>query len=110
MQFFATALTGLISSQYAIDQTANNIANANTPGFHRREIQMVNRKELSTSGRFLGGGSLIDIVSMVRNKTLETSLTQSIGDLASINHQLSYDQRMEFLFSNKPGSLNDRFN
>jgi flagellar hook-associated protein 1 FlgK len=110
MQFFATALTGLISSQYAIDQTANNIANANTPGFHRREIQMVNRKELSTAGRFLGGGSLIDIVSMVRNKTLETSLTQSIGDLASINHQLSYDQRMEFLFSNKPGSLNDRFN
>jgi flagellar hook-associated protein 1 FlgK len=110
MQFFATALTGLISSQYAIDQTANNIANANTPGFHRREIQMVNRKELSTSGRFLGGGSLVDIVSMVREKTLETSLTQSIGDLASINHQLSYDQRMEFLFSTKPGSLNDRFN
>lgn len=75
MQFFATALSGLISSQYAIDQTANNIANANTPGFHRREVQMVNRKELSTSGRFLGGGSLIDIVSSVRNKTLETSLT-----------------------------------
>jgi flagellar hook-associated protein FlgK len=110
MQFFATALTGLISSQYAIDQTANNIANANTPGFHRREIQMVNRKELSTSGRFLGGGSLIDIVSMVRNKSLETSLTHATGDLASIDHRLAYEQQVEFLFSNRPGSLYERFN
>lgn len=109
MQFFGTALSGLISSQYAIDQTANNIANANTPGFHRREIQMVNRKEHYVSGRFIGGGSLIDIVSSVRNKTLETSLTQSIGDLAAIDNQLSYEQRVEFLFSNRPGSLTERF-
>lgn len=110
MQFFSTALTGLISSQYAVDQTANNIANANTPGFHRREIQMVNRKELSTSGRFLGGGSLIDIVSMVRSKSLETSLTHATGDLASIDHRLAYEQQVEFLFSNRPGSLYERFN
>lgn len=110
MQFFATALSGMISSQYAIDQTANNIANANTPGFHRREIQMINRKELSNTGRFLGGGSLVDLVSSVRNKTLETSLTQSIGDLSAVDHQLTYQQRVEFLFSNRPGSLNERFN
>lgn len=110
MQFFSTALTGLISSQYAIDQTANNIANANTPGFHRREIQMVNRKELSDSGRFLGGGSMVDLVSMVRSRSLEAGLTHATGDLASIDHRLGYEQQVEFLFSNRPGSLYERFN
>lgn len=110
MQFFNSALSGLISSQYAIDQTANNISNANTPGFHRREIQLVNGRETSINGMPRAGGSMVDVISRARSLSLETSLTSATGDLASIDQRLLYEQQVEFFFSNRPGSLYERFN
>lgn len=35
------AMSGLRAQQYALDTTANNIANANTDGFHRQEVVFV---------------------------------------------------------------------
>jgi flagellar hook-associated protein 1 FlgK len=110
MQSLNTALSGLISSQYAIDQTANNISNANTPGFHRREVQMVSRRETSVNGLLRVGGSTVDIITRARNLAVESSLTSATGDLASIENRLVYENRLEFFFSNRPGSLYERFN
>lgn len=110
MQFYSVALSGLLASQYAIDQTANNIANANTPGFHRREILMANRKELQFNGRFLGGGSMVKLVRGVREQVIEHSLSQATGDLSAIDQRLHYENQIESLFVNRSGSLNERFN
>lgn len=45
MKVLSTAVSGLQATTRRLDTSAHNIANANTPGFHRHEVKAAARAE-----------------------------------------------------------------
>ncbi|HEX4752011.1 MAG TPA: flagellar basal body protein [Solirubrobacterales bacterium] len=74
-----TALRGLIAQQDALDTTGHNIANANTVGYSRQEVDMSASQALeivtgSTNGNGsaeLGTGVDVDGVTRARDRFLD---------------------------------------
>jgi len=60
---FVSSLSGMNAAQYGLSTTQHNIANANTPGFTRQQIQLSARPAL-TSGVAVGQG--VDVVGVKR--------------------------------------------
>lgn len=106
---YSIGLTALRGNQFAIDSVAHNIANANTPGFHRREVMMSARADYRIDGRIIMGGMDIDRIRSIRDGILEASLTNSVGETALISQQLQTEQTIESLFASGTGSLHERF-
>jgi flagellar hook-associated protein 1 len=74
-----TAVSGLSAAQRAIDVTAQNIANANTVGYSRQQVQL-SARGTSTAAHFYTGGNeailggvQIDAVVRVRDTFLESA-------------------------------------
>ncbi len=109
MFHFSTGITAINISQFAIDAISHNIANANTPGFHRRQTILQALPEYQVNNRLIGGGVGLSQYRLMRNQMLENSLSGSIGDLASVQQQLRTDNRVESLFGSGPGSLEQLF-
>jgi flagellar hook-associated protein 1 len=69
-----TALSGLEAAQAAIDTTGQNIANANTPGYSRQEVNETERNPLTiqTLSSVTGAGSQlgqgVDITTIARER------------------------------------------
>lgn len=61
---FTSSLSGLNAAQYGISTTEHNIANANTPGFTRQQIQLSPRPAPSNGSGFVGQG--VDVVGVKR--------------------------------------------
>jgi flagellar hook-associated protein 1 len=90
-----TALSGLEAAQAAIDTTGQNIANADTPGYSRQQVDMTERDPLTIQslsnvtggGSQLGQGVDITTISRVRDQFLDvqyrTQNTQTNGDNTS---------------------------
>ena len=57
-------LSGVLGHQNALNTTGNNIANANTPGYSRQEVQFESGNSLYTSNGYVGQG--VDIASIMR--------------------------------------------
>jgi flagellar hook-associated protein 1 FlgK len=76
-----TALSGLEAAQAAINTTGENIANANTPGYSRQQVDMTERNPLTIqtlssvtgAGSQLGQGVDITTISRVRDQFLDGS-------------------------------------
>jgi flagellar hook-associated protein 1 FlgK len=87
-----TALSGLEAAQAAIDTTGQNIANANTPGYSRQQVDMTERDPLTIqslsnvtgAGSQVGLGVDITTISRVRNQFLDVQYrgqnSQTSGD------------------------------
>ena len=58
-----TALSGLEAAQAAIDTTGQNIANANTPGYTRQQVNLTERNPLTiqTLSSVTGAGSQLGL-------------------------------------------------
>ena len=76
-----TALSGLEAAQAAINTTGQNIANANTPGYTRQQVNLTERNPLTIqslssvtgAGSQLGLGVDITTISRVRDQFLDSS-------------------------------------
>ena len=76
-----TALSGLEAAQAAINTTGQNIANANTPGYTRQQVNLTERNPLTIqslssvtgAGSQLGQGVDITTISRVRDQFLDSS-------------------------------------
>lgn len=87
-----TALSGLEAAQAAINTTGQNIANADTPGYSRQEVDLTERSPLTIQSlsSITGGGSQLGLgvdittISRVRDQFLDaqyrTQNTQTSGD------------------------------
>ena len=76
-----TALSGLEAAQAAINTTGQNIANANTPGYTRQQVNLTERNPLTIqslssvtgAGSQLGQGVDITTISRVQDQFLDSS-------------------------------------
>lgn len=70
-------VSGLAAAQAGLVTTGHNIANANTPGYHRQAIQQSAITPLFTGAGFFGQGVQIDTVVRAYGQYLDSQLAQS---------------------------------
>ncbi len=107
---FETGLSGLRASQFAISTVAQNLANANTEGYHRQRVSFETRMPTRFQRQYLGSGVDIRTVDRMRSQIVENSYTVAISDLQNIDQRLSVEGQIESLFLPGPGSLQDSLN
>jgi flagellar hook-associated protein 1 FlgK len=94
-----TATSGLATNQAALRITSNNIANVNTPGYHRRVVDLGPR----LTGGVLNGVN-IDEVRRIADSYLAGQATAAIGAVGSAEVLASYLDRVQDLIGSLDGN------
>jgi flagellar hook-associated protein 1 FlgK len=66
-----TAIAGLTVSRQSVDNTSNNIANQNSTGFVKRELES---GEIRTHGNIIGDGAKLENISRVFDRGMQTNI------------------------------------
>jgi flagellar hook-associated protein 1 FlgK len=91
----ATALTGLIAEQGALQVTTNNVANVNTPGYSREQPVLATSDPVATDPLTFGTGVTLQNVESIRDPLLESQIqqqTQSQGQFSALTSALQQVQ------------------
>jgi flagellar hook-associated protein 1 len=97
-------LSGLLVSQRQLDLTGQNIANADTPNYHR---QIANLAELINDGSSIGSG--VSLVSITRafNQVLEQAVVNNTVTSSSTSTQLDTLNQVQSFLATGTGTLHD---
>ncbi|WP_076410901.1 flagellar hook-associated protein FlgK [Shewanella sp. UCD-KL12] len=113
MDLLNIARTGVLASQSQLAVTSNNIANANTEGYHRQVAQQSSLESQRMGNSFYGAGTYITDVKRIYNDYAARELR--IGQTAVSEAQTTHIKmnEMDQLFSqigkSVPQGLNDLF-
>jgi flagellar hook-associated protein 1 FlgK len=91
----ATALSGLIAEQGALEATTNNVANVNTPGYSREQPVLVTSDPVVVDPLTFGTGVTLQSVESIRDPILESQIqqqTQSQGQFSTLASALEQTQ------------------
>lgn len=85
-------LTGVLSHQTALNTTANNITNANTPGYSRQEVQFDTQEGRRTGAGTIGSGVSISNIRRLADEYLTQQLREDstlFGEQNALNAELT---------------------
>ena len=105
---FNTAVSGLSAAQRAIEVAAQNIANANTPGYSRQQVQFSSVGSTTAAHFYTGGNAAIlggvgvDRVVRIRDAFLQNTLVNVSSTKASLDARVSNLSGVEGLL-HEPG-------
>ncbi|CAN7402420.1 hypothetical protein ASC89_05710 [Devosia sp. Root413D1] len=94
----SNALSGMRVGQNALDTLSNNVANAGTPGYHRRSVSVID--SLGVNSTYAREGQL----SRTFNQSLQAHYTRSTAESGFTSVQASFLDRVQTLFG-KPGTV-----
>ena len=107
------ARTGVWSAQSQLGVTSNNIANANTQGYHRQVAEQSSLGNQRLGGNFLGTGTYISDVKRIYNdyaarelRIGQTSVSEAQTSQVKLNE---LDQLFSQIGKSVPQGLNDLF-
>ena len=90
-----TAVSSLQVSQRALSVIGNNLANANTAGYHRQEAQLANRVPVQIGNLSFGRGVNFVDIRQVRSEVIESSFTFQSSDNGRLESSLRVLTRLE---------------
>lgn len=106
---FSTGVSAVRSNQTALSVVGHNIANASTPGFHRRDVLFSENAAVNINGLLIGQGVSVDVIRRVQNQAAEDGLLTALSDGAGTELRLETAQQLEAMLTPGNGSLLDRF-
>lgn len=98
-------ITGLNAAMGAVRTTQHNIANANTPGYHRQTVQLAANPPTYTGAGFFGNGVAITTVARIYSQFLDNELMRSQGQLARHEVYAAYASQIDRLLGDKNSGL-----
>src|SRR5712691_4829932 len=101
----ATALSGLIAEQGALETTTNNVANVTTPGYSREQPVLVSGDPVVIDPLTFGTGVTLRSVESIRDTILESRIqqeTQTQGQFGSLASAL---QQTQVNFTSNTGDI-----
>lgn len=112
MADLAVGLSGITAARQALDTIGQNIANASTPGYARREVSLsATRSDLSRGGA--GSGVTVEAVQRVKDSFMEGRLQAYRSSLSCADAEVSYFNEIEGLLQEPSesgiGALLDEF-
>lgn len=99
-------ITGLNAAMGAVRTTQHNIANADTPGYHRQAVQLAANPPTYTGAGFFGNGVAITTVARIYSQFLDNELMRSQGQLARHEVYAAYASQIDRLLGDKNSGLN----
>jgi flagellar hook-associated protein 1 FlgK len=93
----SNALSGMRVGQSALDVLSHNVANAGTPGYHRRSISVIDT--LGVNSTYAREGQL----TRAFNQSLQSHYTRAVSESSFSSVQSTYLDRVQILFG-KPGT------
>lgn len=103
----SAALSALQANQIAMDVVGNNIANANTPSYHRQSARFETLDSIEMAGHRFGQGVAISHIHRSYDIATEEAILANISEMASIEKQLEAVQRVESLLTPGQGTVLD---
>ncbi len=98
-------ITGLNAAMGAVRTTQHNIANANTPGFHRQAVQLAANAPTYTGAGFFGNGVAVATVTRIYSQFLDNELMRSEGQLARHEVYSAYAGQIDRILGDKESGL-----
>jgi flagellar hook-associated protein 1 len=86
--------------QGAMDVTANNIANANTPGYSREVADLGEQTPVEEGNLTFGTGVTIEQIQSVRNQVLTLQIAEQTAQQNGAQTELNALQQVQALFAN----------
>lgn len=93
----SNALSGMRVGQSALDVLSHNVANAGTPGYHRRSVSVID--SLGVNSTYAREGQL----QRTFNQALQSHYTRAVSDSGFSSVQAGFLDRVQILFG-KPGT------
>jgi len=103
----SVALSALLANQQALEISANNVANANTPGYTRQRPVLVPGDPVMMGGLNMGTGVVLQKLQSLRDPILELRLNQATQDQGKLNASLSALQQLQVMFSGTDSGIGD---
>jgi flagellar hook-associated protein FlgK len=101
MNAFPIGISAIAAASRAIDLVGQNIANANTPGYHRQRINFANRVYDGVHG--VG----VDVVSLTRYEaqSIRTAILRANSDAGAIEARLNIRRQIEASLGSSSGDI-----
>lgn len=97
MADYTIGLTGLDVAQRALEIVGNNMANAQTEGYHRQEARITSVPGVSVEGLVIGLGAELADVERVVDTLLEGQIRSQRPDLGGVEQELATLESLESL-------------
>lgn len=107
MLYVDVGISALQASQQALYAISNNIANANTEGYHRQRVELSDRHPVTIGPLQIGSGVEVSQVSRLRDTATEGALISNNSLKAESQAYLKVLEQLESVFLPTAGSLND---
>jgi flagellar hook-associated protein 1 FlgK len=101
----ATALSGLMADQGAMETTTNNVANVNTPGYSREEAVLVASDPVGLDPLTFGTGVTLQSVESIRDPILESQIQQQSQAQGQFSTLTSALQQTQVNFTTSTGDI-----
>jgi flagellar hook-associated protein 1 len=98
-----TARSAILAHQAAVQVTAQNVANAHTPGYSRQRIELSSAPSVRTAQGVLGSGVVVSDVSRVRDTLLDTIYRREVANASGFGVRKDLLEQVEEIF----GELSD---
>ena len=108
MTGFSIGLSALRAAQFGLNVTGQNIANANTPGYHRQIAEFVNSPSVRLSNLEFGTGVDVNQIRRIQFRIVEETITTNISARGDLESRLAVTRQVESLIIPGTGSLPDR--
>ena len=102
--------SGISAYQRALATVSNNIANVNTEGYSRQDIQVSSNQPRLLGGSYIGTGVRFDAVKRQYDEFIESNLRNSTSDLKAQEPLLSYVNRVIDIMGNANIGLTSALN
>lgn len=108
MLIYNIGISAIRANQVELQTISNNIANANTPGYHRQRVNLAEANPV-WGGRFqYGTGVLVTSIQRMQNALADNSINLNQSQSAAAQAQLQALQSIENLLTPSTGSLQAR--
>src|SRR5438093_10658044 len=95
LSFLSIARSAMMAQQRAMDVTAHNVANAQTPGYSRQRLNLRPADPLLTANGMIGRGVTDGGIVRIRDGFLDTAWRHQSGLLGGATTLLSYLSQVE---------------
>jgi flagellar hook-associated protein 1 FlgK len=102
---FGISVSALQAFQNAINVTANNVANASTPGYDRETVNLNEAIPQSNGAATVGAGVVVNGISRAFSQAAANQLNTSQSSLGQLNALQSYSNQIDNLFGTTAGGL-----
>ncbi|TXT27398.1 MAG: flagellar hook-associated protein FlgK [Planctomycetota bacterium] len=101
---FSIGVSALQASQRALDVSGNNIANANTPGYHRQVVQLSSATPLRLDKLSIGRGVDVTGIQRIVNDNIEDSQVRQAAATGASESHLTVATQLESRIANEKAS------